>query len=174
MFKSTTSDCDLPKIVLIQWVQSLALVSLFGQALSLQEGMDNHLQTLLAVPQAMRHLVRLRTAKSSSKRPWKAKALPASLLDKHCHPTLIALNGITDSISFPFPASNGPDKTISSLYHLWIHGAEWNSVLHFHGTETRIGFQLSGLTELPQTCSTPKAKLHPLGKPELKQNSHTP
>lgn len=134
VFKSATSEIwlQLPKMVLIQWEQSLALFSL---------SLD--------------------------------KSCPCrrgSFLGQHCYPRLIALNGITDLISFPSPVSKSSRQDhikCWSLYHLWIRGAEWNSVLHFHGTETRIGFQLSGSTELPQTCSTHKAKLHPLGKLEL-------
>lgn len=75
VFKSAASDCDLPKTVLIQWVQSLAVLSLFGQALQ------------------------------------RGNPAGQGLLSQ-----LIALNGISDFISFPLQLQKGPDKTISSAW----------------------------------------------------------
>lgn len=78
---------------------------------------------------------------------WPSLALAGGdpLLGKCCYPRHIALNGITSSLmtSSPFlpQLQKGPDKIkCLRLYDFWVHGAEWNSVLHFHGTETSLDF----------------------------------
>lgn len=99
---------------------------------------------------------------------WESAAIPGLL---HW------MASLTSSPFFP-QLQKGPGKTLPSACgcttsgYMELNGSQCST---FMALKLRLDFCWAARqSSLPQTCSRPKAKLHPLGKLELKKNSHTP